>query len=128
MPAMELFRTCANEHVAEAAMASIGGALERRVIRAARGAGVPTGVFIVRLVREFDCKASPKRRKWLESAMDRQDMPLLAGLRRVIETALSDAWDVIAPTGPDGDCPPRGWTPPRMRVDYRAQEFKNLPL
>ena len=89
----ELFRTCANEHVAAAALACIGGAFERRIAAAARRSGLTAGAMATRLLEEFDHKASPKLRAWLEGAMEGQDMPILAGLRRALETVLEGGWD-----------------------------------
>jgi hypothetical protein len=103
MRSTELFRSCANEHVAAAAMACIGGALEKRVAIAARRTGLTPGAYIVRLVAEYDRKASPTRRNILERGMFRQDMPILAGLRHVVELGLEDASDAEASHGEDGD-------------------------
>ncbi|MGP0103776.1 hypothetical protein [Rhodoblastus sp.] len=89
----ELFRTCANEYVAAAALACIGGRLERRVALAARRADLSIGAFVAGLVTDYDRKASPRRRTTLEMGMIRHDTPLLAGLRHVVETALEGAWD-----------------------------------
>jgi hypothetical protein len=93
----ELFHCYANEHVAAAAIACIGGTFERRVASAARKAGLTSGAYIVELLKEFDRRASPKRRKLLERGMDRHDMPILAGLRHIVETALVGAWEVVKP-------------------------------
>jgi hypothetical protein len=93
MRTTELFRTCANEHVAAAALACIGGKLQRRVAAAARSAGVTAGAFVAGVVVDYDRKASPRRRKILETGMVRSEMPILTGLRHVVETALEDAWD-----------------------------------
>jgi hypothetical protein len=97
MRTTELFRSCANEHVAAAAMACIGGKLHKRVEAAARRAGVSSGVYVARLVADYDRKASPKRRKHLEQGMGCDPMPILAGLRHVVESALEGEWDVAAP-------------------------------
>ena len=94
MRTTELFRSCANEHVAAAAMACIGGALERRVAAAARRAGLSVGAYVTRLVADYDRMASPRRRKSLEQGMVLHDMPILAGLRHVVHTALEGAWDM----------------------------------
>jgi hypothetical protein len=97
----ELFRTCANEYVAAAALASIGGRLERRVAAAARRADLSIGAYVARLVADYDRNASPRRRKTLEMGMLRHDTPLLAGLRHVLETALEGAWDGAPDVVPD---------------------------
>ncbi len=93
MRTAELFRTCANEYVAAAALACIGGRLERRVAAAAHRADLSVGAYVARLVADYDRMASPRRRKLLEMGMLRHDTPLLAGLRHVVETALEGAWD-----------------------------------
>jgi hypothetical protein len=96
MRTTELFRSCANEHVAAAALACIGGTLHKRVIAAARRAGLSTGALVVRLVADYDRKAGPKRRKSLEQGMVRHPMPILAGLRHVVHVALESEWDIPA--------------------------------
>ncbi len=93
MRTTELFRSCSNEHVAAAALACIGGSLEQRVETAARRAGLSRGALIVRLLCDFDRKADPKRKKTLEQGMSTNEMPILAGLQQVVETALEGAWD-----------------------------------
>lgn len=93
MRTTELFRSCANEHVAAAALACIGGKLQRRVAAAARRAGLSCGAFVAGLVADYDRKASPRLRRILELGMVRHDMPILAGLRHVVETALEGAWE-----------------------------------
>lgn len=103
MRSTELFRSCSNEHVAAAAIACIGGALEKRVAAAARGAGLSHGAFVVRLLTDYDRMASPKRRTALEQGMSRGDMPILAGLRHVVETALEGAWDKVGATREGAD-------------------------
>jgi hypothetical protein len=97
MRTTELFRSCANEHVAAAAMACIGGKLHKRVADAARHAGLSSGAYVARLVADYDRKASPMRRKHLEKGMGCDPMPILAGLRHVVESALEGEWDVAAP-------------------------------
>jgi len=96
MRTTELFRSCANEHVAAAAMACIGGKLHNRVVVAARDAGLSNGAYVAKLVADYDRKASPRRRKYLEKGMGSDPMPILAGLRHVVESALEGEWDVGA--------------------------------
>lgn len=93
MRSTELFRSCANEHVAAAAMACIGGQLHRKVSTVAHDAGLTKGALVSRLIADFDRKASPRRRKSLEKSMTRHPMPILAGLRLVVETALEGDWN-----------------------------------
>jgi hypothetical protein len=100
MRSTELFRSCANEHVAAAALACIGGTLEKRVTVAARVAGLSLGAYVAGLVADYDRKAGPKRRKSLEQGMIRHQTPILAGLRHVVHVALAGDWDV--PTARSG--------------------------
>jgi hypothetical protein len=93
MRTSELFRTCSNEHVASAALACIGGALQRRVESAARRAGISRGEYVVHLLLDYERKADLKRKKALQLGMDQHEMPILAGLQHVVEIALEDAWD-----------------------------------
>ncbi len=93
MHASELFRTCANEHVADAAVSSIGGLLASRIDTMAGLVGETRGALVVRLVDEYDRKASPSLRRQLDLGMGHDDMPLLAGLRHVLEQALTSTWD-----------------------------------
>ncbi len=90
----ELFRSCANEYVAAAALACIGGALHRRVMAAARREGLSNGAYVANLLADYDRKATPRRRKHLEQGMMVEPMPILAGLRHVVETAMDEEWDV----------------------------------
>jgi hypothetical protein len=101
MRTTELFRSCANEHVAAAAMACIGGKLHKRVEVAARCAGVSNGAYVARLVADYDRKASPRRRKHLEQGMGGDPMPILAGLRHVVESALEGEWDASPASSSD---------------------------
>ncbi|WP_294533117.1 hypothetical protein [uncultured Rhodoblastus sp.] len=94
MRTTELFRSCANEHVAAAALACIGGTLQRRVIAAARRAGLSRGALVARLVADYDRMAGPKRRQSLEQGMVRHPMPILAGLRHVVHVALEGEWEI----------------------------------
>ncbi|MCW2285976.1 hypothetical protein M2323_003813 [Rhodoblastus acidophilus] len=93
MDSSELFRSCANEHVAAAALMSLGGALVERIDRAALPIGVTRGAFVANLLAEYDRKASPELRKQLVRAMSRAQMPILAGLRHVLQVALRGAFE-----------------------------------
>ncbi len=132
MRTTELFRTFANEYVAAAALACIGGRLERRVAAEARRANVSVGAFVAGLVADYDRMASPRRRKTLELGMLRQDTPLLAGLRHVVETALEGAWDGALGVAEDyartpaslakrGHSPHFSWSAPRHGVLHAGQ-------
>jgi hypothetical protein len=100
MGSKELFRSCANEHVAAAALACVGGTLHRRVTAAARRVGLSSGAYVSSLLADYDRKASPHRRRHLEQGMRCAPMPILAGLRHVVETALDGEWDVASEVVP----------------------------
>ncbi len=89
----ELFRSCSNEYVAAAALRCIGGGLLRRIDSAAQLAGLTRGALVARLVIEYDRKASPSLRKQLALNMRYNEIPILAGLRHVLEAALAGSWD-----------------------------------
>ena len=86
----ELIRTCSNPMVAGAALASSGCALRVRAGLIARAFGLGEGEYIASLVREFAFAASDEDWQALEQAMRGQDMPLIEGLRFIVENALDD--------------------------------------
>ena len=90
MLSSEVIRTCSNAHVAGAAIASSGCRLRARVELLAKAFGLDRGVYTASLVREFALCATADQWQGLELAMDKQDMPLLAGLRFIVETALEN--------------------------------------
>jgi len=93
MDSGELFRTCANEHVAAAALLCVGGALVARIDTVALSDGLTRGAQVARFLAEYDRRASPALRKRLVRAMGRAQMPLLTGLRHVLEVALRGAFE-----------------------------------
>jgi len=94
MEASELFRSCANEHVAAAALLCIGGALVSRIDKAALPAGVTRGALVARLVGDYERKASPALRRTLMRGMSRSETPILDGLRHVLDCALGGMLDL----------------------------------
>ena len=111
MRTTELFRTCANEHVAAAALASLGGRLRRKVAALARRDGVSAGRLVAGVLADYDRRASPGRRRELEQQMKGGDMPVLAGLRQVLEIGLAGAWELDAATSASSGraATGRGW-------------------
>ncbi|PPQ40237.1 hypothetical protein SAMN06265338_102494 [Rhodoblastus acidophilus] len=111
MDATELFRSCANEHVAAAALLCVGGGLVSRIDKAARPAGLTRGALVATLVADYERKASPELRRQLAYGMRRAEMPILAGLRHVLDVALNGALD-LAPRRlrrPEWRAPPLTW-------------------
>jgi hypothetical protein len=86
----ELVKSCSNPNVADAALASIGPDFRRQVERAAIRAGMDAGRFAARCVEEFGREGNGLRRAAVIRAMERQDMPLLSGLRRILEMRIDE--------------------------------------
>jgi hypothetical protein len=86
----EILRTCNNEHIAAAALGCIGGALEHRVARAAQAEGLSNGAYVARVVRAFPQKTGPAGLSCLQQRIDGDEMPILAGLALIVETALQE--------------------------------------
>ena len=88
MTVSEILKTCSHEKVAGAAVASIGGDFVRRVNGVADRTGVAPGAFVARTVREFGRHAGERRISEVERAVKKADMPILQGLRYIVEEAL----------------------------------------
>ncbi|MFV0279216.1 MAG: hypothetical protein ACK5JM_00480 [Rhodoblastus sp.] len=80
--------SCANEQVAEAAVASIGGAFARRVREAATRRGVRPGALAASAVLHFRGKARATEVQALRQAVAGDDLPLLRGLAFIVEPTL----------------------------------------
>jgi len=85
----EILRTCNNEHIA-AALGCIGGVLEHRVARAAQEEGLTSGAYVARVVRAFPQKTGPAGLSCLQQRINGDEMPILAGLAMIVETALQE--------------------------------------
>jgi hypothetical protein len=82
----EIIVTCSNPHVAHAAVASIGGDLARRLELDADRGSVSLGVLASRRVCDFVRRAQVSDWKGLRAAARGADMPILSGLRYILET------------------------------------------
>ena len=85
MNVREIVRTCSNPHVAHAAVASIGGDFARRFFRDAEIRSVPSGLLAANLVQDFDRRAGDRDWAGLDRAIRGEDMPILSGLRHILE-------------------------------------------
>jgi hypothetical protein len=85
----EIIKSCSHEKVAQAAISSIGTEFEQRVETAARERGVRTGIFVASAVRRFERTAGDDEWADLARAMERKDMPILCGLRHILEMTLA---------------------------------------
>jgi hypothetical protein len=84
----EVFDSCANPKVAAAALVSIGGDVAASVRGVAAQNGVPAGVLVAELVREFREHSCPSVVASAEEAMRRSELPILAVLQQIIVHAL----------------------------------------
>jgi hypothetical protein len=100
----ELVNSCTHEPVARAAVLSLGSRFLTRVERAARNRGQTTGAYAARRVMRFAERASDTDWRSLARAMEGADMPVLDGLRFILERDLDrhesadDEKDVDGPT------------------------------
>ncbi|UDL95328.1 hypothetical protein LGH83_03625 [Lichenihabitans sp. PAMC28606] len=81
----DLLHSCANEGVAEAAVASIGGSFAAEIEAEAVHAGVGVGALTASHVRSFARRAGERDWRDLVDALRGQDFPLLHGLQVILE-------------------------------------------
>jgi len=93
----ELIRSCSNPAIADAALRSIGCDFRRQVNRAAQRRGLRAGVLVAHLVDMFGESASEEQWTELRRRMAGADMPVLAGLRFIVETMAPDCGAVLEP-------------------------------
>ena len=84
----EITRSCSNEKVVMAAVASLGASFAHRVSVAAGQNGLSAGAFAALTVRRFAHTAGEADRKAVRMAMRGADQPVLSGLRQIIELTL----------------------------------------
>jgi hypothetical protein len=87
----ELIHSCSHERVAHAALLSIGADFHRKVNALARISGQTGAAFAVARVSEFALKADVAQWSGIASAMSGKDMPVLSGLRYILEPHLAAA-------------------------------------
>ncbi len=104
----EIVRTCSNPHVAHAAVASIGGDFARRFFRDAESRSLPSGLLAARLVQDFDHRAGDGDWAGLDRAIRGADMPILCGLRHILERAPKMKGDDL-PARPAGALRKAAW-------------------
>ncbi len=95
----EILVTCSNPHVARAAVASIGGDFARNFSRDAAERNLSSGLLASRLVRYFARKANESDWESVDEAARGADMPILSGLRYILERSLENAADRARPGG-----------------------------
>ena len=87
MNVREIVLTCSNPHVAHAAVASIGGDFARRFFQDAEDRSLPSGLMAAGLVQDFERRAGEGDWRVLDRAIRGVDMPILCGLRHILERA-----------------------------------------
>ena len=80
----EILRSCANPHIAAAAVASVGGAFASRVGLLAGAAGMDSGAFVAREVIRFSEEGGEDLRGDLARALRGSDQPILLGLQLIV--------------------------------------------
>jgi hypothetical protein len=91
MVIQDIVNSCSNAHVAEAAVASIGGAFERRVRDAALRRGIRPGAFAATAIIGFRARARVRDMEALQKAVAGDDQPVLAGFRMIVEPELGES-------------------------------------
>jgi hypothetical protein len=93
MIAQEIIQTCSNPHVANAALASIGGDFARRFARDAAKRNMATGALAADLVRNFSTCAAESEWRGVAEAARGADQPILSGLQYILERGLESDSD-----------------------------------
>jgi hypothetical protein len=91
----EIVHTCSNEKVARAAVVSLGIEFARKVDATARLNGLSVGAFAAHTVRQFDRSVGELERQALRDAMRGTDQPILFGLHRILQTAMTTGSDTV---------------------------------
>ena len=84
----EVVNSCSNDHVAQAALGSIGGLFAARIEALAEREGLKGGTFAAAHVSSFESCASAADWNALRDAIRFDDQPVLAGLRHILEQAI----------------------------------------
>ena len=83
-----LIHTCSNEHVARAAVRSLGGELAARVSREADRRGKSVGAYVAETLHDFECGSDLRVWGQAERSSRDADQPLLAALYFVLDHTL----------------------------------------
>jgi hypothetical protein len=84
----ELIRSCSHEKVAEAAVASIGPGFHRLIADAAEVRQITIGAYVSSCVHRFGREADEHDWQELATSIEGADMPILVGLRHILEASL----------------------------------------
>ncbi len=94
----DIFNSCSDPHVAEAAVRSLGPSFAHQVKSAARAHGETLGTYAADAVRRFGDGASPATRQALSDAIRAADQPILAGLAFMLELAMIENTTLVPAT------------------------------
>ena len=84
----DILHSCTDEGVAQAAVASIGGAFAAEVRAAAHRSGLGVGAFTASLLSDFARHATERDWREISVAMAGSDLPVLSGLQALAERGL----------------------------------------
>ena len=90
----EIVNSCTNDKVAEAAVASIGGAFYEDVARSACRREMSVGALVAALVLRFAWRADEPEMRALMRAATGAPAPVLAGLEHSLESMIDEDDDV----------------------------------
>lgn len=114
----ELIHSCSHESIAHAALMSIGPDYHRRVGAVAQSFGQSAAAFAAARVSEFARKAGEEKWTAIARVMSGEDMPLLSGLRYILDPHLPHYAARRCPVAVGGhtywmkpDCRPEGLHP-----------------
>jgi len=119
MMVREIVSTCSNPHVARAAVVSIGGDFARRLERDAADRNMSSGMLASRLVRHFVRRAADSDWEGARAASRNADMPILSGLRFILERGLELHDEDESDSAASGDWPTRA-RPGAFREAWRG--------
>ena len=87
----EIVKSCSNDKVAAAALASIGGLFAARLTAHADNEGLEVGRMAAEMVHHFAQNANARDLQALRSALVGTDQPVLSGFRHILEAGLHAA-------------------------------------
>lgn len=94
----EIVRTCSNERVAQAAVASLGSEFAGRVGASASANGLSIGSFTARAVQQFERSVGEKEKQTLREIMRGSDQPILSGLHHILQPTICPGCNIFSNT------------------------------
>ena len=84
----DILHSCGNASVAEAAVTSIGGDFADRIRDLSHRCDLPVGELVGRMVRRFAFGAAERDWRFVATAMNGADQPILAGLVAIVDATM----------------------------------------